>query len=262
LIETILRIQACTEELLLQRPEEKFKAAICLCYVPDIMQYHEIVKLLHPQERKYYDSLKFEKRRKSYFIGRFAAKHAVSSLAGERDFQAILIRQGIFSQPIVTYIHEQNLQVSISHCEDLGAALAFPEAHPLGIDIEKIDTDRCSVLESQMTRSEKEQIKDILCSYDRMLTVLWTVKEALSKILRTGLTTPFHIFEVDRIEAKTDHLVAFFKNFEQYKAVSFDVGFSVCSIVYPKKTVITLDIPLLKRAFNFAAEKNQEREKI
>lgn len=248
------------DELLLHGPDEDFKAGICFCSFPDSLHHQEIVRSLHPQERDYYDTLAFKKRKNSYLIGRYAAKQAVSALTGEKnDLRAILIRHGIFNQPITTSMREQNLQVSIAHCDELGAALAFPEAHPMGIDIENVCAERCSAMESQMTKAEIRMIKDLSCSYDRLLTLLWTVKEALSKILRTGLTTPFHIFEINKIESKSGHFLCFFENFAQYKAISFDVGLSVCSLVFPIKTEITIDIPLVKRMFDFAPKEKQKR---
>jgi phosphopantetheinyl transferase len=119
----------------------------------------------------------------------------------------------------------------------------------MGIDIEKVQVDKCRVMECQMTLREKNMIKEVSFSYDRLLTLLWTVKEALSKILRTGLTTPFHIFEINRIESKSDHSICFFENFGQYKAISFDVGVHVCSLVIPKRTEITIDISYMRKLF-------------
>ncbi|HLA04649.1 MAG TPA: 4'-phosphopantetheinyl transferase superfamily protein [Syntrophales bacterium] len=247
------------DELFLQRPDEHFRAGICFCSFPDPSQYHEIVKMLHPQEMDYYDTLTFEKRKHSYLIGRYAAKQAISALTGgKNDLQTILIQQGIFNQPIATSVREQNLQVSIAHCDELGAALAFPEAHPMGIDVENVCAERCSAMESQMTMAEKNMIKGLSCSYERLLTLLWTVKEALSKVLRTGLTTPFSIFEINKIESRSDHFLCFFENFGQYKALSFDVGMSVCSFVFPIKTEMTIDIPLIGRMFDVSPEEKQK----
>ena len=243
-----IRHKTYVDELLMHMPDKDFKSGICICTSNDPFPYHELVKLLHPQEMGYYDSLAFEKRKKSYLIGRYAAKHAIAALAGDKcNLHAMVIQQGVFNQPVATLGYEQNIQVSISHCDDLGAALAFPEAHPMGIDIEKVQADKCRVMESQMTQAEKNMITHASCSYDRLLTLLWTAKEALSKILRTGLTTPFHVFEIDKIESKSDHSICFFENFGQYKAISFDVGVYVCSLVIPDRTEISIDIPRVRR---------------
>lgn len=204
--------------------------------------------------------LKFEKRKISYLVGRYAAKQAISVLIGEKNLKSILVQKGIFGHPIATCLHEQNVQVSISHCNRLGAALAFSEAHPLGIDIEEVNAARSRALEGQITFAEKELIKNLPFGYDRMLTVLWTAKEALSKILKTGLTTPFHLFEVNKLEANHDYTISFFENFMQYKAISFDVGFSVCSIVCPRKTEITINIPVIQRSFDLSQMQSMKQE--
>jgi 4'-phosphopantetheinyl transferase len=195
------------------RPAESFKAVLSLCYFSTFANYKEIVSLLHPQEWEYYKSLKFEKRIKSYLIGRLAAKKAVSSLVGDKNLAKILIQAGIFTQPVTTYEEKQNIQVSISHRDDFSAAIAFPEAHPMGIDIERIIAEKNAVIERETTESEINLITTLPFSHEVMLTLLWTAKEALSKVLRTGLMTPFKIYEVDQIEVQRDYLLCFYKNF-------------------------------------------------
>ena len=237
------------EELTLRRPNETFKAGFCLCEFSKFPNYEEIVAFLHPQERKYYEKLKFEKRIKSYLVGRLTAKKAIAVLVGEVDLTKILIQSGIFTQPIATYKEKQNIQVSISHSDDFGAAVAFPEAHPMGIDIEKIHREQNEAIEREVTESEIKLIKGLPFSYETMLTFLWTAKEALSKVLKTGLMTPFKIYEVEKIENHQDYLLSFYKNFAQYKTVSFLIGNNVCSIVYPMKTELRIDIRAINETF-------------
>lgn len=54
----------------------------------------------------------------------------------------------------------QNIQVSISHCDAIGFSTAFPEAHPMGIDVEKISPDRTDVILSQITPTEQSLLKN------------------------------------------------------------------------------------------------------
>jgi 4'-phosphopantetheinyl transferase len=240
------------DELVLTRPEQNFKANLCFCYLPS--RYEEIVKFLHPKEREIYEALKFEKRIRSYLLGRYVAKHAIAALVGEQDLANILIQPGVFTQPVATCANNHNIQVGITHCDDFGAAVAFPEAHPMGIDIESISPNKKGVMESQMTETEKELIITFPFSYQEMLAFLWTMKEALSKALRTGLMTPFEIFEVNRIEVKNDCLVGYFKNFAQYKTVSFSLSSHyICSIVYPMKTNLNINIAALQNRFDFTS---------
>jgi len=244
------KLNVYINEILLTGWENTFKATVCCCYFQSMAEYESIIRYLHIQERNYYDTLKFEKRMRSYLIGRFAAKQAVAALTGEEKLENINIQAGIFTQPIISSA-KGNLQVSITHCEGYGAALAFPEAHPMGIDFEKIDVKKRRVFESQITKAEEESIDLLSIPLDTALTLLWSAKEALSKVLKTGFTTSFKVFEVSKIELYDDYCMCLYKNFTQYKAITFTVGSYICAITCPLKTEMNLNICSLKENFAF-----------
>ncbi len=240
-----------TKRFDLVRPDETFNAGACFCYFSNWTDYEATIQYLHPREREHYQTLKFEKRMRSYLMGRFAAKKAVAALTGITDLSSIFIKSGIFTQPVVA-THHQNIQASITHCDDFGAALAFPEAHPLGIDLEKIHEKNREALERHVTGPEKERLYLLPFSYNTGLTFLWTAKEALSKVLKTGLMTPFEVFEISKTETHGDYLVSYYKNFAQYKVISFTIGKDyMCSLVHPFKTKMELDIKALQTNFTF-----------
>nr|WP_275901639.1 4'-phosphopantetheinyl transferase superfamily protein [Paenibacillus sp. SYP-B3998] len=147
---------------------------------------------------------------------------------------SICIDQGIFYQPIVIYPASSNTQVSITHGGGLAAALAFSERFPLAIDIEKILIKK-EFFMSQFTDPEITLIQSLSFANDTAFTVLWTVKEALSKTLKTGLMAPLSIYEVNHMEVKDGVLYSSFANFMQYSAASLIFDTYVCSIVYPKR---------------------------
>ncbi|UJF34773.1 4'-phosphopantetheinyl transferase family protein [Paenibacillus hexagrammi] len=240
--------QCLVGEILLTRQENTYKGSLCCCYFQSMAEFERIIPYLHAEERDYLDTLTFEKRRRSFLLGRFAAKQAAAALTDEEKLENIHIQSGIFDQPILTSA-KPNIQVSITHCNDYGAAIAFPEAHPMGIDVEKIDDQKRSAFESQITMAEKENINDLPISLDTALTLLWSAKEALSKVLKTGLTTSFKIFEVSKIEVHDDHFICFYKNFKQYKAIAFTVGSYICAITCPLKTDMCLDMSSFKGIF-------------
>ncbi len=219
-----------------------YKAFMSLCYFPAINHCFETIKYLHVKELEYYLKLTYEQRVKSYLAGRYAAKKAVSSFVQEENLDQILIEQGVFHQPIIVHTHANNIQVSITHCDDLGAAIAFPEALPMGIDIERISVKRKGILKSQMTEREKEIIKPFPYSEEVMLTLLWTAKESLSKILKTGLTIPLEILEVSKLEVKGNTVHGYFNNLSQYCVSSLMFGEYVCSIAYPKNILLSLEV--------------------
>ena len=194
-------------------------------------------------------------------MGRFVAKQAVAALTGEKNLTDIFIQSGIFTQPIVVS-GKSNIQVSITHCDDFGAALAFPEAHPMGIDIERISNRERDVLEKQITMAEKEQLRSCPLSYESGLTLLWTAKEALSKVIKTGLMTPFEVFEISRIEMHDNYVMSYYKNFAQYKVISFAINRYMCSLVHPLKTKMQFDIHSIKENFAFIETLTEVKERL
>ncbi len=239
------------DEISLIRSEGLFKAVLCCCYFSSKFDYDSIIEHLNAHERSYFDTLQYEKRIRSFLIGRFTAKQAVAALTGENRVASITIQSGVFTQPIVVP-NNRNIQVSITHCDNFGAALAFPDVHPMGIDIERISLHKQNVLEQQLTATEIKKIKSLTISYDFGLTLLWTVKEALSKVLKTGLMTPFEVYEISEIELHDNYITCKYKNFAQYRAMSFYTGNYVCSIVMPHKTQLMFDIQRFKAKFAFS----------
>lgn len=235
------------ERLNLIRSEHAFRAAFCFSFFSSRDNYEDLIKCLSTEERDYFNTLSFEKRINSYLLGRYVAKQAVAVLTGEDRLSNIIIQKGIFTQPIV--VTDKNIQVSITHCNNLGAAIAFPEAHPMGIDIEEINENKRNILEAQITKFEKEKVNFIPITYDMWLTLLWTAKEALSKVLKTGLMTPFEIYEIYKYELYDNFIICYYRNFPQYKVISFNIGSYMCSIVYPLKSQLVFNIIPFKKYY-------------
>lgn len=234
------------ETLRLTRQNAIYEAALCLAR-PEYSALEKVhAEFLHPDEAAYLSTLKYERRRSSYLLGRYCAKQALSRILAETTPTAVAISQGVFTQPVVAGPGARNTQVSISHAGEWGAAIAFPEAHPMAIDIEEAKPDRADVIRSQLTAAECDR----LCLMDpdatRALVLLWTVKEAMSKVIRCGMMTPFTIFEVAEFSRVERRYVSTFTNFPQYKATSLFFDDLVLSIVSPKNT--TFEIALGKIA--------------
>jgi len=238
------------DDLLFKEKENTFKGGICICNFSNWSHYHEVINYLHPKEKEYYDRLNIDNRKKSYLIGRYAAKRAISFFTGENNYESILIQWGIFNQPVVINKNLHNIQTSITHSGNYGAAVVFPESLPIGIDIEKIDPRKNFLLEKQITSNEGELINSFLYPHDTKLTILWTVKEALSKVIKSGLTATLDIFEVNKIELKQNYVVNYFTHFYQYCAISFELDDRyICSITYPKNVELFINIASLQEHF-------------
>lgn len=209
------------------------QAALYMVQMRECMHREHAAAFLHPGEWEFFGTLKFERRIHSYLAGRYAAKKAISLLTGERDLRSIRIERGCFNQPVV--IGWANVQVSITHAGNAAGAIAFHEAVPMGIDIERVSVSAMEVLMNQTSPRELELMQSIPHSLEHMLTLSWSVKEALSKVLRTGLTLPTELLELNRLEVCDGYVISKFANFMQYEAVSTFMGSDVCSIVYPKR---------------------------
>lgn len=206
-----------------------------LCYSLNYAECLQVGDILHPNEQDYLNQVLAERRKMSFLAGRYAAKHSLSRALGESRLNQIWIDRGILDHPIVVHPNKQNIQVSITHCDELGAALSFPEAMPMGIDIERVDHTRTDVFLSQMTDEEKRLISGLSSPVEESLTMFWTVKESLSKVMKTGLTTCFSLYEIQNLIENTGIVQSSFTNFPQYQTVSVILGAFVCSITYPKR---------------------------
>jgi len=235
-----------SQVLELRRSNTVFKAALCFTRssLDGLQQLPQ--DYLHSKEIQYVQSIEnFPKRKLNYLLGRYCSKEAIKTLEPEIPKESIFIESGIFQHPIVHYPGHNKLQVSISHSDPLGVAIAFPEAHPMGIDLEEIqiEIDKIKAIEEQLTSEEVKIINSSLEQETEMYYLLfWAIKEALSKILRTGLMTPAHVYEITSLSFNQDHWVSYFKNFEQYKAISFKLSNWVCSIALPKNTECNIDV--------------------
>jgi len=178
-------------------------------------------------------------------IGRIAGKYAVSSYLAEPDLCKIHIDFGVFGQPIVKHSAIDKPDISLTHSDDMAIALAYPEGHQIGIDLEKMSNDNTKIdaISSQLTSSELMLInKNNLADY-KIFIIVWTMKEALSKVLKCGLTTPFKIFELSELISNNGYFISSFKFFEQYKSYSYIINSDFAfSIVLPKYTAIDNEV--------------------
>ena len=221
----------------LQREQQQYEAALAL--VQSGAKDGELyIDKLHHKEKAIYHSHRYERRRESYLLGRLAAKQAIITLTENDRPDTFWIDSGVFQFPVVRGGNLQNIQVSISHCRGLGFCVAFPEAHPMAVDVEKINPANAEVVASQLTNDEKLLLEKHQSIID--YTTIFSIKEALSKILRTGMMLEFHFLEIDTVEFEEECVLCTFKNFGQYKSYAYTKDNFVFSLVLPRKTKIDL----------------------
>lgn len=148
------------------------------------------------------------RRRLGFLRGRRAAKDALRMLSGAGHSARLHIEPGAFGQPVVEGAGE--LGVTLSHTDDAGVALAFPLTHPLGIDIEQVRPGNERALRAQLTDTEIASFVTPASDPLARLTALWSIKEALSKLLGGGLAIDAAFMAVAELREEGGTLTARF----------------------------------------------------
>ncbi len=198
---------------------------------------HHVAEFLAPPEAAYFAGLRFLRRQQSFLMGRYAAKLALQYALQEPDLKAIEIGRGVFEQPLVSYLSAKTPGVTISHCDEIAVALAFPNGHPMGVDIERIDPARLDIIQSQLSPAERGWSRSAGADEISLSTLTWTAKEALSKALTCGLMSPIEILNLSEFYPLGDRIWGgLFQNFAQYKFVGWVNRTAVMSVVLPKRS--------------------------
>jgi len=229
-----------SHRLNIQREETQLEAMLVIAFDSGIGALNQTAaELLGPIEAAYYSNLRFERRQKSYLLGRYAAKLALREVLLEPDFRSIQILKGVFEQPIVHSERESGWAVTISHAGSLAAGLAYPAGHPMGVDVERIDEARRETILSQLSPQEIEWVERTSTGQNDITTAIWTAKESLSKVLKTGLMTPVQIYSLAEFNQINPGIwEGQFLNFAQYKARVWVGSSYVLSIAMPKRSMI------------------------
>lgn len=207
----------------------------------ELVGLYDYLEILHLDEISYLDSLKFDKRKSSYLLGRISAKNALSKIIPMKTpINSFKVGFGVFQYPVIEQLPCSGFQVSITHCDAIGISLAYPEAHPIGVDIEKINPAKVDSMISLLTEEEITLTNSLLKDKASAYTLLWTVKESLSKVLRTGMMIDFKYLELESLNYEDGLYLANFKNFAQYKSFSIVLKSYVVSITCPKRTTVDL----------------------
>lgn len=195
---------------------------------------------LSSNELVFFNTILTDTRKYSFLIGRLVAKKGIEEIVSKCNLCEIDISKGVFHQPVIIHELSNNIQVSISHSHKIGAAIVFPEAHPMAIDVELIDSSRPLYSILDLTDKEEQLIRECKLENAEILTLLWSAKEALSKVLKTGLMVNLKIYEIEGAEFNENFVEFLFSNFAQYKAVSWQYNGYAWSIVLPKKSIFNI----------------------
>ena len=227
----------------LRREDQQLKGTLVLVFDNQAFPVAELAReILGGHEWAYFSKLHHGVRQKSYLLGRYAAKLALSELLVEKDLQAIEVVRGVFEQPVVQYNQNRGYSVTISHAGSVAVALAYPAGHPMGIDIERLDKARYQTIVSQLSDQEMTLVEGAGVDRLKMATGFWTAKEALAKVLTTGMMSPLQVYNLAEFRlTSTGTWEGLFQNFAQYKTAVWIGSSYTFATVLPKRTALGLE---------------------
>ena len=227
----------------IQRGEIRLPAMIVVVFNDPADTWLEAVTaLLGKTEAAYFSTLRFVRRQRSYLLGRYAGKSALSAVLSEPDLRAIEIERGVFEQPVVRCGRNGGWEVTISHTEDLAVALAYPAGHPMGIDLEEVGPGQHETILSQLSEREMGWLNLHPTERFPFASALWAAKESLSKVLRTGLMANIRVYDLAEFNLiDPREWEGIFENFGQYKARVWMGSKHVLSIALPKRSTLVLE---------------------
>lgn len=208
-----------------------------ICNMTSTYTDEDLTSVFSKEELQNYYNRRNRKRKKELFWSRKMAKAAIYDISKEiKEMPKIHIGKGQFGQPIVKE-EQRAYQVSITHCSDYAAAIAFPEEMMFGLDMERVEHKAQIGIEDILTDWEKQLIPEYM-DKEIFALIMWTTKEALGKFLKLGLTMNFDILQIDDvkpIEGGYQSEFRFFPGLIAYTTVSDDI---VYTLVYSKNILL------------------------
>lgn len=205
---------------------------------------------LNVHEKGFFDSIRSAGRRTDYLLSRFAAKHGLGEYLREADPTKIEVATGVVQQAVVRYPSSHVPDVSLTHTRSHAGALVFPKVHPMAIDFEMADPDKLEQFRSNCLPREIKLAAPLVREEPLRWTLIWTIKEALSKILKSGLSCPFDIFEIENLRSNDGAFDGDYKNFAPYRFYGWHVNGMMAAMVLPRKTELGIGPAEIGRFLN------------
>ena len=154
----------------------------CQIKAVDLNRLPPADEILSQQEAAFFQTLRFPKRRVEWLGGRFALKELVRACSGV-SYREIEVLPHPSGKPVLRVKGEESpLAFSITHSHGWAVAAVSADERFVGIDLEKIEHRLNTWAKDFFHPSE------LTGTGDAFLTALWTQKEAVVKVLGTGLS--------------------------------------------------------------------------
>lgn len=224
----------------------RFTAGLALVEVAMPALTAQAKPLLTAAEYAQYTSLvsgAADQRASTWLAGRYAVKRAVLSCLPHLAPEAITIQKGVFDFPVLQLDAVQEAHtLSISHTSQLAVALCTREVHPMAVDIELVSDKTMAFGSDIYTAHDQELLAAFAERRPFGYTAFWTAKEAISKVLRTGLMSPFSLYEIASVTDLGHCLQLSYSHFPQYQCLVYRVGDHLLSLVLPARSSLSLHV--------------------
>ncbi|MBO0997910.1 4'-phosphopantetheinyl transferase superfamily protein [Bacillus sp. SD075] len=169
--------------------------------------------------------------KKSLYCGKKAIMEFLD--IGLDEIKNVSLLKGVFGQPVIVtnLFLLMNMGISITHTDKTFGILIFDQMHPMGIDIETKTKSDSEFLGTYLTEAEKKMIMESEGVLSK--EIFFSAKESLSKVLKTGLTSPLEIYEISKVIIDHNNISLFYKNFSQYKSTVVLVNDEIRSVTFP-----------------------------
>ncbi len=138
-----------------------------------------VARLLAPDEVALLQTLHLEKRRRQYILGRLVLRQLLAEQLGEEPARVPLVVAGDGAVDLA----DSAWRLSIAHSGDRAVA-AVSTRGAIGVDIERVQP-RHQGLPRFLLHPEEHAMVESPDPDDRLI-LLWTIKEAVLKAMRTG----------------------------------------------------------------------------
>jgi 4'-phosphopantetheinyl transferase len=154
--------------------------------------------LLSRPETEKFNSLKTDKRRRDWLLGRWTAKHLIQQVLAQEKGELLplkLIEIGNNADGVPTVNGQWSTvncqsSLSISHSQDHAFCAVREGGGAIGVDLERIEPRHAGFAVAYFTDVEQERITHHASrfTYDALVTAVWSAKEAVLKALHLGLS--------------------------------------------------------------------------